>query len=303
MKKIIFFLSPEVTGAERVSITMAKQLDEDEYDVLFAIIGNTFGKITSFIPPRYSYHLVSLLRLDDYLRRERPDQVFCSLIHLNADVLKAAKQVGNVKVILRNNYNLVDVSSELLEKAKDAYPKADLVIVQTEKMKHELVYVCGVSEDRLKVIDNPVDTEYIDDQLRDVSSPYPNDSKTHFCWVGRYAYIKGVDILIDAFTQAKKKNSDISLYLIGSLEENNSYYQNILEMVKTNGLYNNVHFVGYDNNPYKWMKYADCLIIPSRSESNSNVLKEAVYLERPVINTCNPEQMARMILEQSKQFN
>lgn len=303
MKKVIFFLSSEVTGAERVSITMAKQLDEDEYDVLFAIIGNTFGKITSFIPPRYSYHLVSLLRLDDYLRRERPNQVFCSLIHLNADVLKAAKQVGNVKVILRNNYNLVDISSELLEKAKEAYPKADLVIVQTEQMKHELINDCGVSEDRLKVIDNPVDTEYIDDQLKGVLSPYPNDSKTHFCWVGRYDYIKGVDILIDAFAQANKEYSDISLYLIGSIDENNPYYQSILEMVKSYGLYYKVHFLGFDNNPYKWMKFADCLIIPSRSEANSNVYKEAVYLGIPVAYTCNPEQIAQMMLEYSKQFN
>ena len=295
--KIIFFLSPEVTGAERVSITMVKQLSADEYDIVFAIIGNTFGEIKSFIPRQYPNHLVPLLRLTDYLSNKHPDEVFCSLIHLNDEVLKAARQVGGIKVILRNNYNLSDVSSSLIEKAKYAYPKADLVIAQTERMKQELIDVCDVSEEKIKVVDNPVDTDYIDEKLRDVSSPFPNDGLKHFCWIGRYDYIKGVDILIDAFSKAKEKDAEISLYMIGSIEEDNSYYQSILEMVTSNCLQNAVHFVGFDSNPYKWMKYADCLIIPSRSEANSNVLREAAYLGTPVINTCNPEQMARMILE------
>lgn len=302
-KKIIFFLSPDVTGAERVSITMAKKLNKDEYDVIFAIIGNTFGQILSFIPFHYEYHLVPLLRLMDYLSNKHPDEVFCSLIHLNDEVLKAAKQVGGIKVILRNNYNLSDVSSCLVEKAKYAYPQADMVIAQTERMKQELIDVCGVSNDKIKVIDNPVDTDYIDEKLRGASSPYPKDGMKHFCWIGRYDYIKGVDILIDAFAKAKRQDAELSLYMIGSIEDNNPYYQSILEMVTSNGLYNSVRFVGFDDNPYKWMKYAVCLMIPSRSEANSNVLKEAVYLETPVINTCNPEQMARMMLEHSKQFN
>ena len=301
--KIIFFLSPEVTGAERVSITMAKQLSADEYDIVFAIIGNSFGDIQSFIPHQNLYHLVPLLRIEDYLKREHPDEVFCSLIHLNDEVVKASKIVGGIKVILRNNYNLSDVNSCLIEKAKYAYPKAALVIAQTERMKQELIDLCDVSEDLIKVIDNPVDTDYIDEKLRGVSSPYPNDGLKHFCWIGRYEYIKGVDILISAFAKAKRKDTEITLYMIGSIEENNPYYQSILEMVTSDGFQNAVHFVGFDNNPYKWMKFADCLIIPSRSEANSNVLKEVVYLGTPVITTCNPEQMARMMLEHSKQFN
>lgn len=282
---------------------MAKQLNKDEYDVTFAIIGNTFGQILSFIPFYYEYHLVPLLRVKEYLSNKLPDEVFCSLIHLNDEVLKAAKQVGGINVVLRNNYNLSDVDYSLVEKAKYAYPQADLVIAQTEGMKQELIDVCDVPEDRIKVIDNPVDTDYIDEKLRGVSSPYPHDGLKHFCWIGRYNYIKGVDILIDAFAKAKKQDVEMSLYMIGSIEEDNPYYQSILEMVKSNGLQNTVHFVGFDCNPYKWMMYSDGLIIPSRSEASSNVLKEAVYLGTPVITTSNPERMAQMMLEHSNQFN
>ena len=301
--KIIFFLSPEVTGAERVTITMARQYNREKYDIVFAIIGETLGEIASFIPHEQLYCLVPFLRLEKKKKKERPDQVFCSLIHLNAEVLNAAREVGHVKVILRNNYNLIDVNNELLDKAKYAYPRADEVIAQTEQMKLELINVCGVSEDKIKVIDNPVDTEYIDEKLKGVSSPYPNDGMTHFCWVGRYDYIKGVDILIDAFAQASQKDSHISLYMIGSIDENNVYYQNMKDKVEAEHLTQKIHFIGFQDNPYQWMKYADCLIIPSRSEANSNIQKEADYIGTPVIVTCISNEMAQLIVNHNKQIN
>ena len=108
---------------------------------------------------------------------------------------------------------------------------------------------------------------------------------------------------VDSFETMANQGPLVRIFGSARLKPDNPYYQSILEMVKSNGFQNVVHFVGFDSNPYKWMKYADCLIIPSRSEANSNVLKEADYLGTPVINTCIPEQMARMILEQSKQFN
>lgn len=285
-KKIIFFISPNVTGAERVTITLAKQLNQKENDISFAILGNFFGVIISYIPNRYQYKLVPLLRIDDFLKTEHPDEVFCSLIHLNGEVLESARRVGNIRVVLRNNYLLKDVSDDLLLKAKDYYPKADMVIAQTEQMQRELIENCGVESDKIKVIDNPIDIEYIDEHIKGISSPYPQDGKFHLCWVGRYEMIKGVDVMLEAFSQVYHQNQNISLYLIGEKELGNKYYQSLLNYVEQNQLQNAVHFVGFEKDPYIWMAHADCFIVPSRSEANSNVLKEAIYLRVPIISTC-----------------
>ena len=295
--KIIFFLSPEVTGAERVSVTMAKQLDQEKYEVVFAILGNTFGDILSYIPHSYPCHLVPLLRLDDYLRKEQPDEVFCSLIHLNGEVLTAVKKIGHARVVLRNNYNLKDVSDDLLGIAKETYPQADLVIAQTEQMKRELIETCQVREDKITVIDNPVDTDYIDEHVRWLPSPYPDDGKTHFCWVGRYERIKGVDLMLEAFLQVYQNHPQVALYLIGKINQDSEYYQSIYKYVEDNRLQNAVHLMGFDKNPYPWMKYADGFLIPSRSEANSNVLKEAGYLGVPTIFTHDVSEMATRMIE------
>ncbi len=294
--KIIFFLSPDVTGAERVSVTMAKHKDQEKYEVVFAILGNTFGDIISYIPHSCQCHLVPLLRLDDYLKQERPDEVFCSLIHLNGEVLTAAKKIGHIRVVLRNNYNLSDISEDLLNIAKETYPHADMVIAQTEQMKQELIAVCHVSEDKVDVIDNPIDTEYIDEHVRLVSSPYPEDGKIHFCWVGRYEKIKGVDLMLEAFLQVYQNHPNTSLYLIGKVNRESEYYQYLYRYVSNCNLLEAVHFNGFDKNPYPWIKHADSFLIPSRSEANSNVLKEATYLGTPTIYTSDVSEMATKMI-------
>lgn len=294
--KIIFFLSPDVTGAERVSVTMAKHKDQEKYEIVFAILGNTFGDIISYIPHSYQCHLVPLLRLDDYLKQEQPDEVFCSLIHLNGEVLTAAKKIGNIRVVLRNNYNLSDISEDLLNIAKETYPHADMVIAQTEQMKQELIAVCHVSEDKVDVIDNPTDTEYIDEHVRLAPSPYPEDGKIHFCWVGRYEKIKGVDLMLEAFLQVCQNHPNTALYLIGKVNQESEYYQYLYKYVRNSNLLEAVHFNGFDKNPYPWIKHADSFLIPSRSEANSNVLKEATYLGTPTINTSDVSEMVTQMI-------
>lgn len=296
-KKTIFFLSPEVTGAERVTITLAKGLAKEKKEVVYAIIGKTFGEIVSYIPDGSFQHLVPLSKLEDFLIREKPDAVFCSLIHLNGHVLTSAHRVGNIEVILRNNYKLKDVSEELLTIAKDCYPKADIVIAQTEEMKQELIKVCGVKESNIKVIDNPIDTEYIDFQVKGIASPYPDDGNIHLCWVGRYERIKGVDIMLEAFMQAYQRNSKLSLYLIGKTDEGNDYYQKMVAFIQINGLNEMVHIMGFQTNPYIWMAHADAFLIPSRSEANSNVFKEATYLGVHFIYNNKVKEIAEQILQ------
>lgn len=298
--KIIFFLSPDVTGAERVTITLAKGLNKEEYDVSYAIIGNTFGEIVSYIPNEASQQLVPISQLDDFLSSERPDIVFCSLIHLNGQVLQSARRVGDIKVVLRNNYNLKDVSEDNLCIAKYCYSKADVVIAQTEAMKQELMTVCDVKEENIRVIDNPVDTEYIGNQVKGTLSPYPDDGNIHLCWVGRYDPIKGVDLMFDAFDIVCKSSSCYSLYLVGKIEEDNHYFQQMTSFICENNMDYAIHILGFQANPYIWMAYADALLIPSRSEANSNVFKEATYLGTPIIFNNNVKEMAQLILQTRK---
>lgn len=43
-----------------------------------------------------------------------------------------------------------------------------------------------------------------------------------------------------------------------------------------------VFCVGFKNNPYVYMKHADCFVLSSRNEGLPNVMIEALYLGTPV---------------------
>lgn len=282
--KIIVFLSPSVTGAERVSITLAKSLDERKYNVLFAIIGNGTADIAKYIPSRYPILTTTIDDLPSFIEHQSPDEVFCSLIDLNPFVYQAATLVGGIKVVLRNNYRLADLPQEIVTQAAEAYRNADTIIAQTEEMRHELIKTYCIPQDKVIVIENPIDKEYINICLSGCESPYPDDNEIHYCWVGRYEWIKGPDILLDWFDRACTAENNCSLYLIGKVEETSRCYQVIASRVNSSHYRNKIHIAGFDSNPYKWIKYRDALIMSSRSEACSNVVREAQYLGTRVIN-------------------
>ena len=50
-----------------------------------------------------------------------------------------------------------------------------------------------------------------------------------------------------------------------------------------------MHLVGFDTNPYKWVKGADCYVLSSRTEGLPNSLIEAMHIGVPVVATrCIP---------------
>jgi glycosyltransferase involved in cell wall biosynthesis len=236
MQKILFFETNDFTGATRVTRTLAKAAQK-EYKIAFAAVGNHVKE-----------------DIESAITREKPDILFSSFIHINPDVILTGKD-HSLKVIIRNDYNLEDVSREVRERAKATYPLADEIIAQTEQMRENLLNDLIIDSSKVKVIENPLDEEDILTKAKG-PNPFPDNGCFHFLWVGRKDPVKDLATLQRAFDlmHAKCKKTDLTL-------------------------------VSNDPNPYLWMKYADCLIISSRSEASPNVLREALFLGTPVIST------------------
>ena len=161
------------------------------------------------------------------------------------------------------------------------YPKADCIIAQTQEMKDELVNI-GISEEKVVALQNAIDKQTIDTKIAGAASPYPDNEKKHFVAVGRFNRQKGFDLLIDAFIEVQKERSDVDLYIVGDYTlGGGEIYNNIIRKVEDNGISNHVHCVGYKDNPYVYLKYADCFVLSSRWEGLPNVLIESLYLGTP----------------------
>lgn len=295
-RKALFITSPEVGGAERMTITIAKMLDLDRYDVEFSVVGKKRGDIVKFIPKCFPVRLVKIRNIYDFviikllrcIRKVKPDVVFCSLLYLNGRVISAAKLYGKTKIVVRSSNGLGVIGKVTRMLCRITYPMADIVIAQQDEMREELLRNFNLDPQKILALNNPIDTEAIDKKATE-PSPYNDGDSIRFVWVGRIARTKGQDVLIKSFAKVHKEKPDSRLFIIGKYDVRGEYYNSLLSLIRDNGLEKVVTFVGFDSNPYRWVKHASCFVMPSRVEGLPNALIEAMYLGVPVVATrCIP---------------
>ncbi len=100
-------------------------------------------------------------------------------------------------------------------------------------------------------------------------------------FVGNLQRIKGVDILIYAFSEISKEFPEFKLVLVGEGPERENLRSQILHL----GIEDKVEFKGKLSlkDTKNVMKNCYCLVLPSRSEGLGRVLIEAMALSKPVL--------------------
>lgn len=298
MKKVLFFLQSGVGGAERITATIGKSLDCSKFYVIFYLLDRPIGtsSIKDFIPSGYDIRMLPdvkglglIKELHRTLKTERPDIVFSSMMYINTKLLALSPFCKRTKFIVRNNNYLYTLGLAQKIVLKATYWMADKIIAQTEEMKDELVKQMGLRSGKVVVLHNPVDTRTIDEKIK-APSPYPSTSGIRYVASGRFFHVKGFDVLVKAFRLVVQEQPDAELYIVGNKTGNCAeYYQTIELLINELGLQDKVHCVGFQENPYVYVRYADCFVLSSRNEGLPNVLIEALYLGTPAASTtCIP---------------
>lgn len=296
-KKVIFFLFTAIGGSERITIDIAQSLDKSKFDISYVVIGPTPGSVKSFLSkdiPVTFIHILNIwcfttVKILKYLNKERPDIVFSSVMSLNIRVILAAKLYGKAKIIVRNDSMLSYYSKRVLIPARYSYPKADLIISQTEEMQNDLIGFIPECKNRIITIHNPINFSKIDGMTSNTISPFKGNGEINIISVASVNQNKGQDLLIKAFAKLNAIIPETELYFIGIYNERDLFFQQLLSIIKEFSIENSVHFVGVQQNPYKWMKHCDCFVLSSRIEGMPNVVLEAMYCGVPVVCTdCVP---------------
>ena len=277
-------------------------LPRTEFEVKFVIVGSGTN-VLKFMPKGYEVirmkihnkYCAPITRIMAIMMREKPDFSFSSIMYLNIRVLIASKLLG-IKCIVRNDNYLEVVSRRTRWELKHVYPFAYRIIAQQEEMAENLVHGLTLNQEKVVVCHNPLDTDLID-KLSLAPSPYPQCNNINYLWIGNFLHAKGQDVLVRAFIHVHKAIPMTHLYLIGATPPDSSFRDSVYNIVKDNNLLDFVHFMGFQENPYKFIKHCDCYVLPSRIEGLPNSLIEAMYLRRPVVATrCIPI-ISRMITE------
>ncbi len=289
-RKILLFTLGAIGGAERMSLTIGKLLgNSDKFDVEFVILGDD-RRILDFMPGGYGAEsipfntksVMSVFRIYRKIRQAAPDVVFGTQARINPQIIAAARFAGK-KVIVRSSGMVGDYTGLKFWMVKLLFRFAHRVIAQQDQMRLEIIDKCHVNPDNVVTIKNLLDIDTIRKKI-DSPSPYGKDKGVNFVNVARVAPGKAQDIAIRAFSIVHVSMPDANLYFVGPQDEDKKEYnQELLSLIRELNLVDSVHFVGYVDNPYVWVRNCDCFVFPSRKEGLPNALIEASYLGIPCV--------------------
>ena len=101
------------------------------------------------------------------------------------------------------------------------------------------------------------------------------------CSIGRIEEQKGSDRTLELVRMLHEKGYKYHMYYIGS----GKLEKSLKVKAKEYGLTDYVHFLGYQHNPYKYLKYMKCLVSMSKQEGFPSVYVESLSLNVPFVST------------------
>jgi len=112
--------------------------------------------------------------------------------------------------------------------------------------------------------------------------PVPHENQIpQLITVCRLVPAKGLDILLKACAELKKKGHSFVLHLIGD----GPIRQELEEMAKTLHIYEEIIFYGYMLHPEDFMPFFDVFVLPSRAEAFGSVFAEAALCGLALVGT------------------
>ena len=138
------------------------------------------------------------------------------------------------------------------------------------------------NKDKLCILHDPAILlkDYAEKKFNKISKFDFKDNKI-IVGIGRLTKQKNFSLLISAFNEILKKYSEYILIILGDGEKKSE----ILKLIKTLGIENKVHLVGFQENVYQYLIKADCFVLSSLWEDPGFVLLEAGLSNTTVISS------------------
>jgi len=139
---------------------------------------------------------------------------------------------------------------------------------------------------KIQVIKNGINLEQFNNlKLTDFKTKY-NITQDYILFVGRFARVKGIDILLNAWSKIKQKKLNLNLQLV-IMGVDFGFEDEMFRMIKELGISENVIVIRKPPREDVLAAYAQCLflVLPSRWELSPLTPLEGFAFKKPVIST------------------
>ena len=227
--------------------------------------------------------------LAQYTREVRPHVLISGLPGPNTIAVCAAELMDRAVPVVTTVWNNVtaDYTPEWLEASRTLYPLADAVVAVSKGVAESVRRSLGVGAERVRTIHSPIPADSIRRLAQEeITHPWFADGEPPVVLsVGREAPQKDHSTLVEAFGLARRE-VDSRLVILGKLSA--PYRARLRSLARSLGVEGDLGFVGFDENPYRYMRRAGLLALSSRWEGLPMVILEALACGTPVVSTDAP---------------
>lgn len=306
MKKKLLFIHSNLGGggAEKALIEVLNHLDYNRYEVTLFLLYRTgifIDKVPSqvhfkseqfgrYFPGRIG-RIAIRMGLRNFLLHRCAKNIFSNESY---DTIISFMESGPAKfhsyIIGQGKRNISWIHCDLLnnhyttqffpflKQERTFYSHMDEVVFVSKDSKAQFKKLFNLNKG--KVIYNIIDRKIIC-QRAAISANVPQHRSFTFVNVGSLKQVKRQDRIIEVAALMKKRGYNADFWILGEgiLEKQLKAQASLLDVSE------NVHFIGFQSNPYPFIATADVFLMTSDSEGFSLVVAEAMCLGKAIVST------------------
>lgn len=298
MKKILFMIPDlSVGGAEKVLVNLVNNLDKSKFDVMVQTLfagGVNEQFLNKDIKYKYCFKKTfkgnsQVLKLfsNRFLFKKfikEPYDIIVSYLEGPTARIVSGCDDSNTKLvswihIQQENKKTASYSFRSYEEAKKCYEKYEKTICVSEYVKQDFQKLFELNKP-VEVLYNTNETQQIlDKSVEAVDKDLFNDSEIKICVIGKVSKRKGCDRIVSIQKRLKNEGFNTHIYFLGVGPDEDF----VSGFTKDNRLEDSITLLGYQTNPYKFLKSCDLFICASLAEGFSTAATEALILGVPIV--------------------
>jgi len=301
LKKVLFLI-PNLMhgGAERVLINLVNNMDTSRFDVTLQTIFNVGvnrkylkehvkykyvfsrqfrgnSKVFKLFPPRFLFKLMV---------REKYDIIVSYLEGPCARIVSGCNN-PNTRLLswIHIELGMVDTFTKGFRSYNEAvscYNRFDDIICVSETVRQIFLKISGLKKIKTRVLYNTNETEeIIIKSHEEIERGLLSKSCLNICSVAKVIETKGYDRLARAHKRLIEEGIFHKIFILGIGREK----EKIEKYLSENNISDSFIFLGYKDNPYKYVEKCDLYVCSSRREGFSTAVTESLIVGTPVVTT------------------
>ncbi len=304
MKKQILFIHESFAcgGAEKVLIDILRNFDYESYSVTL-LIEKGMGVHLKSIPEQvetlelfpksdFKYRVVNHFRSirDHYLSRKIDALLGTRHFHTIISFMEGPAAYLHQFMMHRAERNISWVHTNLAENHWSAYlfggnlkAEADLYA----KMDNVVFVSAGARDSFCRYLNYSGSTEVVYNiiPIHDIEAMSHREvvptQRFTICTIGRLTEPKRQDRFIDVIASLRRRGLDCEGWILGDGALRSTLRQHAADA----GVSNDVKFLGFQANPYTYLRASDLFLLTSDVEGYSLVVAEAMCVGKPIVST------------------